>query len=215
MVIPKGRYWWVGVGLLILSVQLVNVAVFDNDFTHLTIWAWMLHSFVCLYRGIDPDRASIMFTLVAFSLSCFVAVGIMVIELSDRRMLADFEQETSVAMLVVGNIALHYLPPLLWLWVISMGDRPRIRAYIDKHTAMVTGAQLFFLPSYIVIFYAVSFRANREYPGNIDFSLLFGLGLLSVVLVGAFVLVFASMGRVKTAIAAVMQRIGERTRLIL
>lgn len=212
--IPKGGYW-VAVGLLILCAQLVNVAVFDNNFTHLTIWAWMLHSFVCLYRGFDPDRASIMFTLVAFSLSCFVAVGIIVIELSDRRMLADFEQETSVAMLVVGNIALHYLPPLLWLWVIGAGDRPKIQAYIEEHSQMETAAQLLFLPSYIVIFYAVTYRASREYPGNIDFAVLFGLGLGSVVLTCVFVLAFAAMGHVKTALVAVMQRIQSQTKLIL
>lgn len=170
---------WLLVGVLILAVQVVNCTVYDNQMTHLTIWGWMLHGVVCVVRGCNTN-ASILWTTTAYNMAFFIAGGMSVLEWSDRQILDDFAKKEGIALVLMANIMFHYIPPIAWGIVIGVYERDALRRQWRTRDALENLTRLNGIPALIILLYGVLFPAKIQYPGDINFNVLFSVGFACV-----------------------------------
>lgn len=179
-------YWALGWGCLaafVLIVQLVEIISFDNRLQHFTNWAWLFYGVLAGLHSFYGDTVPIQLTLIAFSVSTFVASGITCIMIMDNTMIEQFEKESGAFIVTLGNIIFHYIPWGLLLIDLYI-NRKMVKVYILDNKISTYIIFIIMQSSYFIYLYSTWFDVRDEYPGDgIDYIHLF-IASTSIMVVG-------------------------------
>lgn len=183
----KEALGWGAVFAFIFIAQAVDALMFNNQLQHLTNWGWLFHGVVAAARMCSPKTPQVL-TLLAFSVSVFVAAGIACIRIMDDTFIRAFEKDLGVAVVTTADLVFHWLPALFWTGVL-LCDYLATREWYRVMPTVASLAQTNLVPLMVAAAYGLIFDPQKQYPGdNIHFDVLFVASAASVAMANAFVI---------------------------
>lgn len=193
MTMTRARWVMSAYVLLVLATQVVNMAVFKNHLRHLTNWAWVFNGLVGLIYIIKPRGYRAVILTPIWGVVTFVAAGVTYIHSVDDTMLRAIRDDIGPLMFWVGDMTVHYLPVLVWTWILFYVERANL---CDEILLLPAGDALFKLnlPALLLLLvYPVWFNPSHEYNGaGLVFTELFGLSIAVTTLATLILVVFTT-----------------------
>ena len=164
-----------GVGLAI------KAALETETMHHLTYWGVMLHAVlfagVYLCKWARCPMWSVWLAITGANVAACIAAGMINIHIMDNAIVRDAERKYGLWVTHIGNFLIHYMPVILWNWFLF--SSPWLAQFRPQPgTSAISVVSFLLYPCCIALLflltYAVSFRASREYNGDLDFELMAG-----------------------------------------
>lgn len=175
---PVGRVADGCTALLVFVVQITTIAAYGSRMEHLTNWAWVLGGLFAGIRFIGPVRLRPPVTLAATGTSAFIAGGMLALQLQDNYFVNEAEGRYGVGLVNAGNVLLHYTLPVYFV-IMAWVDRTQLTAWCSTADVWFVEAVCMLPAVQLGVCYAIQFSLAKSYPGNMDFSLITTVGLLS------------------------------------
>ncbi len=160
----------------------MEVVTNGDWYRHLTHWTWWAHGWILL--GLlaewgEGERKPLRDSLlnIGSNLGAGIVGGMVVIYVEDDSILDQAAKDYGEVQMQLGNVLLHFLPPLFyWLFLfLSSPPHPRTRytevlASPSKDLVVTFISWHVFSPCYFFLTYASMFSAQEEYGENITTS---------------------------------------------